>query len=481
MIPFKEVHVLDRNAEYYGVPTNVLMENAGSAVARAAIENFDIKGKKILILCGTGNNGGDGFVAARELAGFCNVNIILLRPPENIRTKLSREQYETAIQLERIKFQLLEHVDILAEIGGSELLIDAMLGIGITGEVRDPYSGAISAVNNSDVPVLSVDLPSGLGTDNTVKADATVTFHDMKEGMSEDTCGRIIVADIGIPEQAEIFTGPGEFVYYPVPKPDWRKGENGKLLIIGGGPYTGAPSMAAMAAYRTGADLVPIAVPERIFDVIASHSSQFIVKPLPGERLGPGNVETCLELAKGSSAVLIGPGLGDAQETLDAAKQIIECCTLPIVIDADALKAVAQDSSIVKNKICVLTPHRGEFRLLGGKDATPEGVTEMAKALGVTVLLKGKVDIISDGNRVKQNKFGNSGMTVGGTGDVLAGAVGALLSKGCEPFNAARLGALLIGISGNLAYAGKSYGLMASDIIEQIPNVLVQHLRISAA
>jgi NAD(P)H-hydrate epimerase len=485
MISFKEVHVLDRNSEYYGVPARVLMQNAGNAVAKAAVAGEDIRKKNVLVLCGSGNNGGDGFAAAQALAEMCNVSVVLLKPPEDINTAISREQYEAAMSNQRIRFILAESIDLLAEMGSSDLIIDAMLGIGVHGEVLEPYASAIRALNNTDRPVLSVDVPSGLVTNIAVQPDMTVTFHDLKDGMEEDNCGKITVANIGIPEMAVTHTGPGEFVFYPKPKLDSRKGDNGKLLVIGGGPYTGAPSMAALAAYRTGADLVPIAVPENVSDIIASHSPQFIVKRLPGEKLDQHCINPCLELVDGASAVLIGPGLGDDPETLTAAKEIIRKCSKPMVIDADAIKAVAEDPDIVKGKKGVLTPHMGEFRILAAgvvvgseaKDASPEEASGMATRLGLTVLLKGREDIIADGRRMKINDFGNAAMTIGGTGDVLAGVVGALLAKGSKPYDAARLGACITGLAGNRAYASLSYGMMATDVINQIPGVLSQHLR----
>ena len=187
---------------------------------------------------------------------------------------------------------------------------------------------------------------------------------------------------------------------------------------------------------------------------------------------------------KGKSAVAVGPGIGTADETHKLFVRLYKEIDLPMVIDADAIKAVAGDPGILKGKKGVLTPHSGEFKILTGDsggaqdgNVLPDAVSAMAVRLGMTVLLKGKDDVIANGKRVKINDFGNAAMTVGGTGDVLAGVVGTLLAKGAKPFDAARLGACITGLAGNRAYAALSYGMMATDVIDQIPDVLSQHLR----
>jgi NAD(P)H-hydrate epimerase len=475
MISFKEVNVLDRNASYLGVPTFQLMENAGKSVAENALQKFDVKGKKVLILCGAGNNGGDGFVAAWYLKEHCDVHVVLLKPKTKISTKLARSN------LERIKeaVKLIEDpLEVMDDLEGNAVIIDAMLGIGISGDLREPYATCIQEVNESGIPVLSVDVPSGFGTNIVIKPHTTVTFHDIKEGMTRENSGEIIITDIGIPEDAEKYLGPGEFVFYPRPREESHKGDNGRLLIIGGGPYTGAPALAGIAAYRIGVDLVHIATPAKTYEIIASYSPNFIVHRLESDIFVSGDVQTLTPVLDNVDAVVIGPGLGRDPSTKEAVRDFIKNCSNPILIDADGLEAVSEDLSCIKGKVGVLTPHGGEFKKLSKEDM-PDDIEDVKKKVkefslksGMTVLLKGATDVISDGQYMKLNRSGNPGMTVGGTGDVLAGIVGGLLSKGVTPFNAARIGAFTNGYAGDLSYAELGYSMTSTDIIEKIHEVL---------
>jgi NAD(P)H-hydrate epimerase len=320
MIPFKEVNVLDVNSEYLGVATSQLMENAGKGTAEVALERFAINGTKVAIICGSGNNGGDGFVAARYLAEHCNVVDVLLKPEDNIRSDIAKENF----------LKIKDMVDIVPiseleqALSDTELVIDAMLGIGISGQLREPYVSCINSLNSLEVPVLSVDVPSGLGSDNQINPKMTVTFHDVKEGMTEDNSGEIVVVDIGIPEEAAKYLGPGELIYYPRPGKDSHKGDNGRLLIIGGGPYTGAPALAGLAAYRMGADLVHIATPAKTYEIIASYSPNFIVHRLGGDVFSGEDMEVIKSIVEKVDAVIVGPGIGDAPQTRDGVYTVIK-------------------------------------------------------------------------------------------------------------------------------------------------------------
>lgn len=477
MIPFKEVNVLDRNTEALGIPTSTLMENAGKAVAEELLNKFSAEGKNVLIICGTGNNAGDGFVAARYLRDKCRVTVVLIRDRKSIRTQIAKVNFNklwkgTAVTSYR-----------KASLQDFDIIVDALLGIGVSGEIKEPYKSAVEDMNTSGKIVISIDVPSGLGCNVSVKPKATITFHDVKEGMTQENCGEIIVRGIGIPEEAETYTGPGEFVYYPIPKADSHKGQNGTLLIIGGGPYTGAPALAGLAAYRSGVDLVHIATPEEAHPVIASFSPEFIVHPLGPFELSHSDVKYIRKaLLPLADAVLIGPGLGRSEHTKNAVREFLRGCELPVVIDADGLSAVAEDLSVLKNAKAVLTPHAGEFvRLNRGivtdaPDERADTVRAFAAEHEITALLKGKVDVISDGKRVKWNRTGNAAMSVGGTGDVLAGIVAGLLARGVSPFNSARMGAYLCGSSGDAAFQDLGYSLMASDVIDRISRVLKEVL-----
>lgn len=476
MISATEMRVLDRNAQHFGVSILDLMENAGKAVADAARQDFGIVGKKILIVCGTGNNGGDGFVAARLLAGQAKVTVLLARSPDQIATPEARTNFD---RLKEIR--VLEGLDRSeGAMADADLVIDALLGIGTEGPLREPYATLIREMNASGKPILSVDVPSGLGTDAVVKPRVTVTMHDTKAGMTAENSGTIRISDIGIPAQVARTIGPGEFALYPRARAESHKGQNGSLLIIAGGPFTGAPALVAMGALGMGADLVRIATPALAAEIVASYSPNFIVHPLVGHRLLHEDLELILELAGKVDAIAIGPGLGDAVGTLATVRAVIKAVDKPIVFDADAIRAVGQEPAILARKHAVATPHAREFAALTGK-TLPDSIEEKAKmvqeaarTLGVTILLKGHVDIVSDGTRTKLNYTGNPGMTVGGTGDVLCGAVGGLLCKGLAPFDAARLGAFSNGYAGDLAFKVKSYGLTATDVADNLGRVLAE-------
>jgi len=478
MISPAEMRVLDRNAQYFGVSIVELMENAGKAAADVARSEFGAAGKNVLVLCGTGNNGGDGLVAARHLAKDERVTVLLARSPDQFASP------EAATNFERLRdVQVLAGLDRSEEaIAAADLLIDALLGIGAEGSLREPYASLIRQMNASGKPILSVDVPSGFGTDQSVRPTVTVTLHDVKEGMSPENSGRIRVADIGIPAKIAAMIGPGEFTLYPVPRATSHKGQNGRVLVIAGGPYTGAPALVGYGALGVGADLIHVATPALAASVVASYSPMFIVHPLVGHRLLREDTRQIVDLASRADAIAIGPGLGDAEGTLDAVTEIVRSVALPLVVDADAVRAVASDPKCLVGKRAVITPHSREFQTLTGKllpDAPEERaeiLREAAKAFGATILLKGHVDIVTDGTRVKFNYTGNPGMTVGGTGDVLCGVVTGLMSKGMSPFDAARLGAFTNGYAGDLAFKVKSYGLTSVDVAENLGRVLAEFL-----
>ncbi|HEV8595630.1 MAG TPA: NAD(P)H-hydrate epimerase, partial [Thermoplasmata archaeon] len=338
MLTATEMRVLDRNAEWMGVKTLDLMENAGRAVADAVLNEFAAKGKRVLVVCGTGNNGGDGLVAARYLKAACDVTVLLAKPPSEIATSGALQNYERAKDSVPIVVGP-EHAKEL--IRKADVVVDALLGTGAHGAVKEPFLSLIRAMNEGEKPIVSVDVPSGLGTDLAVRPTATVALHEAKEGMTEQNSGTILVAPIGIPPEVERTIGPGEFAYYPVPPSESHKGMNGRLLVIGGGPFTGAPAFVATAAYRIGADTVHIATPDRAYPVIASFSPNFIVHSLGGSRLVRADAATVFDLASEMDAVVIGPGLGNSDATLEAIREIVKGLTVPIVLDADAFPALS--------------------------------------------------------------------------------------------------------------------------------------------
>src|SRR3989304_4865311 len=276
-----EQRVVDRNAEFFGVPILELMENAGRGVAEVARREFGVAGKGVVIACGTGNNGGDGLVAARHLKDEARVTVVLAKTAKDFATKEARANLE----------RLPKEVRVVERAEGSEslfrgagLIIDPLLRPGLHGEVRDPYATLIREMNASGAPILSVDVPSGFEATPAVKATVTAALLDVKEGMTEANAGRMRVVDIGMPREALEHVGPGEFLFYPVPRPDSHKGQNGRLLVVGGGPFTGAPAFVGLAAYRIGVDIVHVATPSIAFGPVAAFSPNLTVPPLAGSR-----------------------------------------------------------------------------------------------------------------------------------------------------------------------------------------------------
>jgi len=478
MISPIEMRVLDRNAQYAGISALDLMEAAGKAVAEVARSEFSVAGKRVLVVCGPGNNGGDGLAAARLLAKDARVTVLPARSPDQFSTSEAQTNFERLRDV-----QILAGLDRSEEaIAQADVIIDALLGIGVDGVPREPFASLIRQMDASGKPILSIDVPSGFGSGLMVRPTVTVALHDVKEGMAPENSGRIQVVDIGIPPNVANRIGPGEFLLYPTPKATSHKGQNGRLLVIAGGPYTGAPALVGFGALGIGVDLVHIATPALAATVVASYSPTFIVHPLVGHRLLREDLRQIQELTPRADAVAIGPGLGEVEGTLETVREVVRNLPIPMVIDADGIKAVAGDPKCLAGKRAVLTPHSREFQTLTGKslpDAPEERghiVRETAKSLGATILLKGPVDIVTDGTRLKFNYTGNSGMTAGGTGDVLCGLTAGLIAKGMALYDAARLAAFANGAAGDLAFKEKSYGLTAVDVADNLGRVLAKFL-----
>jgi NAD(P)H-hydrate epimerase len=264
------------------------------------------------------------------------------------------------------------------------------------------------------------------------------------------------------------------------PRKRWSyKYDYGHLLVVGGSKlYSGSPAFAALAAYRAGVDLVTIAAPQRVADIIAGFSPDLIAYPLKGDCLTPAHLKELSMLSERANAIAIGGGLERDKKTMLAVRKFLEQTNLPCVVDADAIHAIALQKRCVLNKPFVLTPHTFEFYVLSGiklerrLEGRAEAVKEVARKLGTTILLKGFVDIISDGKRVALNKTGCPELTVGGTGDTLTGIVGALLARGCDCFEAACAAAYLNGLAGQRAVRKFGEGVMASDLLNELPLVL---------
>ena len=466
MLTFREAKILDLNAQFFGVSALELMENAGRRVARLIASRIGDRRADIGIFCGTGNNGGDGFVVARYLDDMdYDVDVFLLGVENSIKSREAFLNFSKLRRIESFDSDLRDRFDVI---------VDSGLGTGSRGEPKGVYEDFVKWCNGrrDESQIFSIDVPTGLGSDRAVRPHTTATFHDLKEGMVKEECGEIIIVDIGIPEKAQTHVGQGDLeVYFPRSDPISHKGDNGRVLIVGGGPYTGAPALAALGAYRCGADLVYLSTPESIVGIVAGYSPCFIMRPFRGDHLTE-NIGEIIPYLSEVDALLVGPGLGDRPETLTGVKSLLgeaQRIGLPVVLDGDGIKALPSMDLGLKG---VVTPHRGEFSLLGGEGPDDEGAKALAQKMGLSVLLKSRKDVITDGERVAYNETGNAGMTVGGTGDVLSGIVASLLARGVEPFRAASLGAFINGEAGDMAFEESSYGLSPMDVADRIPSIL---------
>ncbi|WP_226023442.1 NAD(P)H-hydrate dehydratase [Halomicrobium salinisoli] len=469
MITGSEMAVVDENAEALGVPRKQLMESSGNAVARAVKEVAD-PGATVTVVAGRGNNGGDALVAARFLDEYY-VRVCLLGRPETITTEISRENWDA---LQRADYETEEVRDASQfDLGDPDVVVDAMLGTGISGALREPAATAAAAMNRSDATVVSVDVPSGFDAEsgdlaeNAVEADRVVTFHDTKPGLA-DLDAEATVADIGIPAAAERVVERGDLMRLRGRQRDAR------AFVVGGGPYTGAPALSAQAALRAGAELSFVAAPDAVGDEIQGYEPDLIVQPYDGDHLTPDQVDDLVETAtRHDDVVVLGPGLGTHEETLEAARRFLTDFEGPVVADADALSVVPE---VDTDADVVCTPNSAELAELGGPevddlaDATEE-VAAVADDLGHVVLAKGRVDVISDGDRTRINKAGNPGLAVGGTGDVLSGTVATLLDD-LDPFDAACVAAHVTGRAGDALSDDRDLGYTASEVLEAIPEVL---------
>jgi NAD(P)H-hydrate epimerase len=439
------MRVVETNAMSLGVTDLQLMESAGQALADMARA---FNPKRVLVLCGRGNNGGDGMVAARHLQRGADTDVCYL----DSGTRSSAGQH----QLKALKrchvtlhpFQCRDDLVALHTLfDKADVIIDALLGIGATGPVREPFVSALMMANASGAQVIAADVPTP-----GMRADRICAFHRAKiEGST--------VVDIGIPLEAECSVGPGELTLLPVRSQKVHKGVGGEVLVIGGGPYQGAPWLAGLGALRAGADIVRIASP--VFEPIPD----LIYERLEGTCIGEEHLKRLINLAEHADVVICGNGLGTASHSVIHA--IAPHCK-KAVIDADALRLPLPAA---KNET-LYTPHSGEFiRITGVKlpDSTRErALAVMSAGIPGTVLLKGHIDIITDGKRVRFNRTGDPAMTVGGTGDVLAGIAGALLCH-LPAFESGCIAAYVNGRAGEIVGAERGEGMLATDLIDRIP------------
>ncbi|MHA1246962.1 MAG: NAD(P)H-hydrate dehydratase [Candidatus Thorarchaeota archaeon] len=500
-ISTEEMRVTELNAQYLGVTLRMLMQNAGREVSREIVERENVAGKRIVILCGGGGNGGDGMVAARHLheAG-ARVEVYLIGHERNMSSPDAVFNWNILKNLDGIVKSQLRSETAVREcnaIQEADILIDAMLGFGLHSPLREPTLSAVREFNKSPARKYSIDVPTGIDSDSgevygeAVRADVTITLHAPKPGLSRAAsyAGEVIVVPIGIPPEASVICGDGDLWLFNKPRrAKSKKGDFGRILVVGGSNvYSGAPALTGLAALRTGADLVSVLAPQPVVPAIRSYSPTLMVTSLGTEILSEESVEVVLEMARKNDVVALGPGLGRAETTGRAVRTVVSSLSEDdhrMVIDADGLKLIAGSDVRLGAEQTVLTPHWGELSELMGRDiGDPHDMdnriamaVEAARTYNAVVLLKGPTDVIShpDG-RYRLNKTGTPAMTVGGTGDVLTGITAALLARGKGAFRAAAAAAFISGKAGEAASAELGGRILPTDCIDRIPHVMSAH------
>lgn len=492
VVTIREMRVLETNCIGMGIPLRMLMEAAGLSVARIVEEHVrPDEVRNIVVLVGKGGNGGDALVAARYLSskGY-NVTVLLAYPPEQLEHPDTKANYEIISRMDTIN---IKKGFCSEAISNADVLIDGLLGTGVRGELREPIRSFVEESNRSKAKLkIAIDTPTGLDPDTgevhgvAFKANITVTFHDIKPGLvkNRDIAGKIIVANIGIPREAEIYVGPGDIIHRIPKKPaDAHKGVGGRILVIGGSKeYTGAPALVGMASLASGADLAFIATPSKVRSIVASYSPEIITLPVEGEYFREENLDEVWRIIEATRphVIAIGNGIGREEETLHFTRKLLEKLSkenMFLVIDADALKSFKLGEIKFKWK-AVLTPHRGEYKKLTNKDLPRDineavkQLTEVSREFEATILLKAPVDIIVSKDGYKLNKTGNPGMSIGGTGDVLVGIVAAFLARTKDPFVAAYTAAYINGLAGDYIAYIKKEEPAPTKIVDVLPYVI---------
>jgi NAD(P)H-hydrate epimerase len=445
------MRAVDKNAIALGVSELQLMESAGRALVEMVRET---KPARVLVLCGRGNNGGDGMVAARHLQHGVDTEVCYL---DYGKRSIACEHQLSALKHCNVglyPFTCRDELEALhARFAMADVIIDALLGIGATGELQDPLTTCVKMANASQALIIAADVPTP-----GMRADRICAFHREKaEGST--------VVDIGIPVEAECCVGPGDLTLLQPRHRKAHKGIGGKVLVIGGGPYQGAPYLVGLGALRAGADIVRIA--STVFEPIPD----LIYERLEGKKIGDEHTELLISLAERADVVVCGNGLGIGSHAVVTA--VAPHCKRA-VFDADALRLPLPAAEAET----IYTPHAREFTRITGKTLPGDTIGRACAARGAgicgTLLLKGHIDVITDGTRVRFNRTGDPVMTVGGTGDVLAGIAGALLCH-LPAFDSACIAAYVNGRAGERVAAERGGGMLASDLVDRIPSELFRN------
>ena len=510
VVTAEQMQELDRKAiEAYRIPGIVLMENAGRGASEAIFKAFpDIQGRKIAVVAGKGNNGGDGFVIARHLQNQgIAVKVFLMTDP-----KALRGDAETNFHIfDRMKGEVIpvpslkEYQKVKKDLEKFDLLIDGIFGTGLDAEIRGYYREVIDHLNTLRMPIVAIDIPSGLDANTgkplgtAIRASLTITFglpkvgHLISPGL--DYVGDLKIIDIGIPrglvEGEKIQTHLLEYEEIRRPlstprRPDTHKGDYGHLLVIAGSVgKTGAAAMVCEAALRMGAGLVTLAIPKSLNAIMEVKLTEVMTEPLPEtpkQTLSLRAFNSILRLCEKKSAVIIGPGSGTFKETQSLILKLVKTLSLPIILDADGLTALATQPKILPatNRSLILTPHPGEMaRLIGSSpkeiQADRIGMSRnFSQSNHVHLILKGHRTLIATPQgEIFINPTGNPGMASGGTGDVLTGMIGGLISQGFGTLPSLQMSVYLHGWAGDeVAREKGEKSLAATDLIDKIPALL---------
>ena len=503
-LPAEQSRAVERRAvAEQGIELATLMRAAGAAVAEQIAER--VPEGEVVVLAGPGNNGGDGWVVAHDLhARGRAVRVLTTREPRDL-TGIAAEAAHGAI-VAGVHWRAPAGALDADDLGDAEAVVDALLGIGAAGGLRAPLDSWVRAVNDSGAYVVAVDAPTGIDADtgavpgDAVHAHCTVTFTAPKRGLviypAAALAGEVIVADVGIEPRfaADVVDAPevwDEAEYaalLPLPIADTHKNARGRVLVIAGsGAYPGAAVLAARGAMRAGAGYVTLAVPDGIVSVAQGHLLAAPVVGLPQGRthaFSSAAADKALALSRDFDAVVLGPGLSQADGAAATARALVTRLQIPLVIDADALNALVDAGELIEQRTAptVLTPHPGELgRLLGmtAAEVNADRVSSSAKLAGAgrAVVLKGAGTVISADGRQVVNVSGTPALATAGTGDVLAGVIGALLAQRLEPLEAAALGAYLHGRAGEAAAADLTpMCVTAEDVPGYLPTAVAELL-----
>jgi hydroxyethylthiazole kinase-like uncharacterized protein yjeF len=495
----QEARDLDRETQARGVPALDLMERAGRAVARGAAEAAGgTYGRRAVVVCGRGNNGGDGFVSARHLArDGMRVDVLEIEPAAGDGSPASANRARLPEQGLEVRPWTGEHGRrVLAR---ADVVVDALFGTGFRGAAEGDWQVAIEAILGSNAPIVSVDIPSGVDGATgavegaAVRADLTVTFGAVKTGCvllpGAEHAGTIRVVDVGfaedlVPRDTGLIETADVASVLPARAVEGHKRRSGVLLVVAGSRrMTGAPALIARAAGRMGAGLVLVAATHDVVQAVQAHVAEAVFLPLPQTidgALSRAALGPVLEAAAGADAVAIGPGLGRDEETAAFVRDLVSRSPAPLVLDADGLNAFEGAADALQERASegVLTPHDGEFTRLMGHAVGDSGgrvaaARSLATAAGAVALLKGTRTVIASGaGSVRINATGTPVLATAGTGDVLTGVIGALLARGVGGFDAACAGAFVHGVAGRLEGERRGEGTVAGDVAERLPEAI---------